>query len=461
MLAVLPFDNIGGDPQSAYFSAGVTEDISSRLSRVPSLRVISRSSSARFKEMGKPLSQIDDELGASAVLEGTVRRAGDRVRVAVQLVDVAANEQLWAETYEHDLTDVFAIQSSIATRVAEALRARLGPSERTHISRPLTANMAAYDEYLRGRYQFSLRTGASMQAAAEHFRRAIALQPDFAAAHSGLSDVYAHLEDYDVLDHQQAFPLAIASARRAVSLDPGSAEAQASLGHVFTHQRRFGAAEAHLRKAVALDPSYATAQHWLGLLLRIRGRGADALAQHRMAQELDPVSRTTNMNLGVSLYTVGDYPNAVRQYQRTLQLFPDHGATLEYLSWALARSGQAEQALAVRRKAMEVHVKGGLSSAREKVGMAEILALAGRPEEARRLLAEAEAKDGSVDLDSAYMARGYAALGDVSGALRWIERAISGEWSDLDTAHAGDPAFAQVRRDPRYAALMRRKGLLD
>lgn len=455
VLAVMPFETIGSDQQGRYFGDGLAEDIGHRLSLVPDLRIISRSSAGQFKSAGEPLSKIREKLGATKVLDGSVRRIGDRVRVVVHLIDAKSNEELWSESYDRQLSDVFAIQSSIATEVASALQARLSDAARDLLANVPTANPAAYDEYLQGRHLFAQRTSDGLASAVVHFRKAIALQPDFAAAYAGLSDAYAHLEDHGTMKHNVAFPLAIEAARRAIALDPASAEARASLGHIYVHQRRWEEAEGHLRQALDRNPNYATAQHWLGHLLRLRGRTAEAVERHRTAWVLDPLSRVTNMNLALSLASDGQLGPAIRQYERTLDLYPDHATTLEFMSWALSQAKRHEEALAARRKAFDLYVSDGSDARKERAGLAEILANAGRRDEAMQILAQSERSAKVVEPDPAYMARGYAAIGDIDSALRWIRLALSRDWSDLDQYHAADPLFAAVRRDPRYSEILR------
>src|SRR3989441_7884679 len=264
-IAVLPFDNLSRDPDNAYFAEGVQDEILTRLAKVADLKVISRTSTQRFKSAPADLREIAKQLGVMNILEGSVQKATDQVRVNVQLINAMTDAHLWADTYDRQLTDIFAVESEIAKTIAESLQAKLSGSEKTAISKTPTKNPEAYELYLKGRFFWDKRTGADLLTAIQYFNQAIAKDPGYALAYAGLADSYALLTAYVASSIADSFPQAKAAARKALELDGSLAEAHTSLGQVLLfYDLDFQAAANEFQRAIALNPNYATAHHWYG-----------------------------------------------------------------------------------------------------------------------------------------------------------------------------------------------------
>lgn len=288
-IAVLPFLNMSGDADNEYFSDGLAEELLNALVGVQGLRVAARTSSFQYKGRNLDVREIGNALGVDTVLEGSVRKSGDRIRVTAQLIRAADGFHLWSQTYDRDLEDVFAVQDEITLAIVEALELRIGTSERARLAARYTDSIDAYEAYLRGRFEMHKRTADSLASATENFRRAIELDRNYAAAHSGLADTWVLRSSYGGVDGQEALRQAEPLARRAVELDPNLAEAQASMGFVLAQKAEFAdAAIEHYRKAIALNPSYSPAYHWLGLALQQQARFSEAAEVMRKAIEIDP-----------------------------------------------------------------------------------------------------------------------------------------------------------------------------
>jgi TolB-like protein len=331
-IAVLAFENFGADPTNEFFSEGITDDIITQLSKLDGIKVISRTSSMQYRGRGKSLPQIGEELGVATVLEGSVRRAGDRVRVVAQLIDVRTDEHLWAETYDRDLKDIFAIQTDVARRIAAALGTQLRPTSRALAQRP-TPDIEAYELYLRGRYLWNRRRASTIRQAIDYFERATARDSAFALAWAGIADAYVALPFYGSVTVADAYPHAQRAAERALTLDPSLGEAHASLGWVFWYDWKWTDAEEQFKQAIALRPGYATAHHWYAEFLSSAGREDESLAEIRRALVLDPLSLILNQYLCGAFHFARRYDEALEQCRRTLELDPDAPFVFRRLSW--------------------------------------------------------------------------------------------------------------------------------
>jgi serine/threonine-protein kinase len=450
VVAVLPFLNLSDDKSNEYFSDGLTEELTDRLARVPGLRVVARSSAFRFKAGGEDLREVGRKLNATAVVEGSVRRSGDRLRVTAQIIDVENGLHLWSETYERTLSDVFAIQDDVARAIANALRAELRVGFASQQAPP-TTSLDAYHLYLKGRYHLNHNAMAGLELAARDFEQAVALDPNFAAAHGLLAMNYGLLGYYRLRPASEVWPLARASAGRAVALDPKLAAGHASLGlELGMHEWNWQAAELSLRRAVALDPRSSDARVALAIAYLVpTGRLEDAIRELRRALEFDPQSYLASIGLSYSLLAHGSYSEAVSEYRRAVEINPSHTDAQWDLGMALALAGEKDAALKQFRMAGQVREGSSWMP-----GAIEFALLAD-PVSARKRLTDHDHSETQRPMFVAYC---FGALGDAGEAAAWLEKA----WAERDPQLIWlkvDPRFAKVRTDPRVAAMIHRLGL--
>src|SRR6266404_2153818 len=321
-IAVLPFGNLSRDPDNEYFAAGIQDEIITRLAQISDLKVISCSSTQRYKGRAENLRQIASELGVTNILEGSVQKANDEVHVNVQLLNALTDSHLWADTFDRKLTDVFGVESEIAKTIADTLRAKLTGREATTLNARPTENSAAHELYLRGRFFWNKRDTSDLQKALGYFREAAAQDPKYALAWSGVADVYVLLPLFGGADPADAYPKAKEAANKAIALDPNLAEPHADLAvlaDIFDFDASLSMRE--FEKAIALNPNYATAHHWFGnSLLEAIGDFDRSIAELKRAVELDPLSIATNVELGVSYYYAGRYQDGIVQIRKALEL---------------------------------------------------------------------------------------------------------------------------------------------
>lgn len=343
-IAVLPFVNLSDDPQDEYFSDGLAEELMSALGRIPDLRVAARTSAFAFKGRNVDVRQIGEELGVATVLEGSVRRAGDRVRVRAQLINVADGFRLWADSYDRELTDIFVIQDEIALAIVTALQVALR-REPGSLVRVSTDNFEAYNHYLRGRHFWNQRTLPAFHEAIEEYNQAIALDPEYARAYAGLAETYVLLPEYGGPSAPEVLPEARAATERALALDPNSAEAYAASGYrKYQFEWDWAGAELDFRRAIALGPEYATAHQWYAELLLTLRRFEEGLAESRRAYELDPLAPAGNLVLGLNLEIAGRIDEAIARYKATLEIAPDFTFASYFLAMAYVHQGDLAEA---------------------------------------------------------------------------------------------------------------------
>src|SRR2546429_1381884 len=353
-IAVLPFDNLSRDPDNAFFAEGVQDEILTRLAQVADLKVIARTSTQRFKSAPSDLREIAKQLGVTHILEGSVQKAGDSVRVNVQLINALTDAHLWADTYDRKLNDIFAVESEIAKNVAENLKARLNVrAEEVLAARP-TENPEAHELYLKGRYLWNRRNTASLRKAGDYFQQAIDLDPNYALAYAGLGDVHSLIPVYAGTAPQDDVPKALVAARKAVELDSNLAEAHTSLGNALISNAQLTLSEPEFRRALELNPNYATAHQWLAEWLFRQRRFPESLAENERAHELDPLSLIINASYASSLSGVGRYDDAVNQARKTLDLDPDLVPGHEILGQIYEDEGKLDEAIAEYHKANEI-----------------------------------------------------------------------------------------------------------
>lgn len=451
-MAVLPFENLTADPEAEYLSDGITEEIGATLGRMEGVRVAAHTSAFSFKGRRVDVREVGRRLGVGAVLEGSVRKAGPRLRVTTRLVETTQGYQLWSETYERDFEDAFAVQQEIASEVAARLRGNLGGS--VGDTAPGAGPSAeAYDLYLKGRYAWHRRTAESLRSAVELLGRAVERAPEWARAHAGLADAYAVSGFYDYLPPSQAFPAAEGAARRALELDPGLGAPHATLGYVHLYYEwRWEPAEEEFRRAIALDPAYSTAHQWYGNFLTAMGRFPEAMQQMREAQERDPLSLIANAALCWTRYYAREYGEAVAQCRRTLELNPDFELAHLWGGQALEQMGEVAEAQRLIERA--VQLSGGTPLTR--VALAHVLATAGRRDSARAVLA------GLVSAGERYVpayeiGKAYLALGERRTALEWLERAYD-ERAHSMAFLAVDPQLDPLQGVPAFEELRRKVG---
>jgi serine/threonine protein kinase/Tfp pilus assembly protein PilF len=451
-VAVLPFANIGGE-ETAFFVAGIHDDILTQLSKIADLRLISRTSVLKYGDTDLSIGEIAEELGVNTVLEGSVQRSGDRVRINLQLIDARTDDHLWAETYDNRLTaaNIFAIQSDLARRVADALEATLTPEEERRLQQPPTQSLEAYDLYVRGLYLYHKGPfQENLEGAAELFRQAIEADPGYAPAHAGLADAYLRLHVRGYLPEAEALPLAKAAVERALELDETLADGHVSRGWLLQAERQFEAAEREYLRALELNPGNAKAHTWYGGLLQDLGRFEEAVWEARRAVELDPLSVDNRIYLANKLLFARAYDEAIVEAERILDMAPDRTDALYFLGLSHSMKDEHREGIAALEKAIELTP----GDPYYRAGLAYIHARAGAYEEALRILHERQEQ--SIPLKE--IALVYAALGELDQAFEYLDRAFEEERASLHGMKA-DPTADPLRTDPRFEELLRKVGL--
>ena len=452
-LIVLPLENVSKNADEQYLADGLTDALITELAGAGPLRVLARGSVIRAQAQGKPPATIARELNADAYLEGTIQRAGERVRISTRLVDVATSSHLWGRNYERDLKDILSLQTEIASAiVAEMVPAaskRQAPGRRQ-------VDPAAHEAYLRGRFFWNKREVDAIQKAIDYFEEAIAKDPGFAAAHSGIADSYVSLYDYGFLSAADVGPKIRAAARRALELDPRSAEGHASLAHLALHDWDWAEAERQFREAITLDPSYITAHHWYALCLTAMGKTGDAVVTMERAQQLDPLSLRINADLGMALLAAGRYDSAIEQERKTLELQPGFRVAIWIQGMAYQQKGQLPQAIQKYQEALAL----APDNPNFLAALGNVFGEAGRVAEARRILAQLEKAHQSEEVSAFFFALVHAGLGEKAAALDWLEKAYRERSGSIRYLKV-EPRLNRLRSEPRFQDLMKRVGLAD
>jgi TolB-like protein/Tfp pilus assembly protein PilF len=451
-IAVLPCTNLSGDAEQEYFSDGLTEELTGALAQVHSLSVVARTSAFAFKGKNRDIRDVAAALNAGTILECSVRRAGERVRVTAQLINAGDGYHLWTESYDREGTDVLAIQSDLALRIASALEATLTPGERARLTQRPTDNPVAYTLYQKGRYFWNQRTRSGYERAIEYYERAIEADRRYAKAYAGLATVYSMQGIFSTLPPREASERTRENALKALAIDPELAEAHTVLGGYYqAHAWDSEAAEREHRRALELDPNYSTAHFWYGNYLTAMRRYEEAIAHKTKAIELDPLSPQLSWALGVTLLVADRPVEALAQFRSAIELDSMYYPAYSGLGDAYAARGQMSEARLAHRRAT------ALTGGQPNPGLARVLALAGRKEEARRMLARLQAGAERTGLYDPWVATVFAALGDVDGAIGWLEQSYRQRhpllrWMD-------GPGFAPLAGEARYRDLRRRIGL--
>jgi TolB-like protein/DNA-binding winged helix-turn-helix (wHTH) protein/Flp pilus assembly protein TadD len=451
-LAVLPLENLSGDASQDYFSDGMTDELITQLAQIPDLRVISRSSMMTYKQSHKPLAEIARELNVQAIVEGSVLRSGDHIRITAQLIRLPADEHIWAHSYEGDLRDTLVLQNQVAQAIANQIRVTMSGQQR--VQNPRAVNAQAYDSYLKGRYYWNKRTIEGLKEAINYFKQSISIDPGYAEAYSGLADSYALAGDWanGILPPSEAFPLAKAAANEALALNDRLAEAHTSLALVLDlYYWDWEAAEKQYALAINLNPGYAVAHEWYAWHLLLLGHSAEALFEMRRAESLDPVSPVIRSNLADVLTVCHLFEESVRQSRRTLALDPNFAIGHFHLAEALVQERQYEAAIAEFQQAIELSGHLALFDA----NLAHAYALSGRRADALKIAKDMEAR---LDLNpaAARIAIIYVGLGDLDQAMNWLNKAYDARFNPEVLVR---PTFDPLRSDARFRELRRRLGL--
>ncbi len=454
-LAVLPLENLSGEAAQNYFADGMTDELITDLAQISALRVISRTSAMVYKGARKPLPLIARELNVDAIVEGTVLRSGDQVRITAQLIDAATDKHLWSQSYEGELRDTLALQNRVATAIADQIRITLTPREQAALTNVKVVNPEAYESYLKGRYFWNKRTADGLKAALAYFKQAIEEDPKYAPAYSGLADTYALLGDwqYAVMTPKEAFPKAKTAAIQALELDSALGEAHNSLAFVldgFDWDLQSGGKE--FQRAIELNPGYATAHHWYAWHLSLLGRYDEALAEMKKAQNLDPLSLIINADLAEVLVLAHSYDDSIQQSRKTIEMDPNFAMAHNQLAQAYLQKHMYDEAVAELKRAVELSAASPTCVA----NLARAYVLSGKRNEAVKLLSDLKNGSHPGYSNASEIAVIYASLGDKDQAMTWLEKGYEERFNPGVLLR---PGFDPLRSDPRFKNLMQRVGL--
>jgi tetratricopeptide (TPR) repeat protein len=434
----------------------MTDALITNLARVRGLRrVISRTSVIPYKDTRKRLPQIAGELNVDGIIEGSVLRSGNQVRISVQLLHGPSDRHLWAREYERDLSDIVTLQREVAHAIVEEIRVQLTPEEKSQLTGTRPVNPEAYDAYVKGRYFWNKRSAEGLQKSIEYFQQAIALDPGYALAHAGLADTYNALSFFSLMPPKEASPRAKKAALRAIELDDTLAEAHAALADVaFHYDWDWQAAERGFRRANELNPNYATAHQWYGAYLALMGRVAESQAEFERAESLDPHSLLIIADATSVFYYSRRYDEALAQCRKSLELDPNYPLGHLWCGRAYLQKGMHPEAIAAFSKAVELQPGFVLGAGLR----AHAQGVAGNRAEARRRIGQLLGQSQRVYVSPALISLAYWGVGDRAQALDWAERAYR-ERDGLLTRLKMDPALDEFRKDPQFRDLMRRIGL--
>ena len=454
-LAVLPLESLSNDASQDYFTDGMTDELISYLGQISELRVISRTSVMAYKHARKPLPQIARELNVDAVVEGTVLRSGDQVRITAQLIEASSDKHLWSQSYEGELRDTLALQSKVARAIADQIRINLNPKEQAALKNVKVVNPQAYESFLKGRYFWNKRTADGLKMALAYFNQAIAEDPKYAQAYSGLADTYALMGDwqYAVMTPKEALPKAKAAAIKALELDSALGEAHNSLAFCLDgFDWDFDSAGKEFRRAIELNAGYATAHHWYAWHLSLLGRYDEAIAEMRKAENLDPLSLVINADLAELLVLAHSYDESILQSRKTIEMDPNFGLAHNQLAQAYLQKQMNDEAVAELQKA--VQLSGGSPTCIANLGRAYVAS--GKRSEAEKLLSDLKKRSNPSHSLASEIAVIYVALGDTNQAITWLEQGYEERFNPGVLLRSG---FDPLRSDPRFEDLVRRIGL--
>jgi len=455
-VAVLPFVNASGNPDSEYLSDGITESLINSLSQLPHLKVMSRDSAFMYKGKDTDAIKIGHALGVRAVLKGRVMQRGDDLDISAELIDARDDSHIWGQQYNRKASDIFALQGDLAREMTSMLRMRLTGEDEKRMEKSYTANPEAYQNYLQGRFWMNKRSEESLNKGIGFFQQAIAKDPAYALAYSGLADSYVSLAAYELVPPNETYPKAKEAALKALKIDDTLAETHTSLAVIKgVYDWDWTGAEKEYQRASELNPGYANAHHWYGEgLLMSMGRSEEAIAEQKRALALDPVSLSNNRALGDAYFFTRQYDQAIEQYRKTLELDPNYLAARTALGAAYLQKSMDKEALAEFEKALAVSAEN--TRALSNLGYA--YAVIGRGAEARSVLDKLKELSQHKYVPAVNMARIYAGLGEKEKAFEWLEKS----YTDHSIGFASikvDPRFDPLRSDPRFTNLLRRMNI--
>jgi TolB-like protein/DNA-binding winged helix-turn-helix (wHTH) protein/Flp pilus assembly protein TadD len=454
-IAVLPLENLSGDASQNYFADGMTDELITDLAQISALRVISRTSAMVYKGVRKPLPQIARELNVDAVVEGTVLRSGDQVRITAQLIEASTDKHLWSQSYEGELRDTLALQNRVASAIVDQIRINLTPQEQAALKNVKVVNPEAYESYLKGRYFWNKRTPDGLKVALAYFKEAIEEDPKYAQAYSGLADTYALLGDwqYAVMTPKEAFPRAKSAALKALELDSTLGEAHNSLAFVLDgFDWDFDSAGKEFQRAIELNPGYATAHHWYAWHLSLLGRFDDAIAEMKKAQNLDPLSLIINADLAELLVLAHHYDESIAQSRRTIEMDPNFALAHNQLAQAYLQEHIYNEAVTELKKAVQLSGDSPTCIA----NLARAYVASGRRSEAEKLLGDLKNRSNAAYSNAPEIAIVYVSLGDTDQAMNWLEKGYEERFNPGVLLR---PGFDPLRSDSRFQNLLRRIGL--
>jgi TolB-like protein/Tfp pilus assembly protein PilF len=453
-LAVLPLANLTGDSGQEYFVDGMTDELTTNLAQIGSLRVTSRTSTMQFKDTKKPVGQIAGDLNVDAVVEGSVMRSGDRMRITAQLIDAKGDRHLWAKSYERKVQDALALQDEVTRDIAEEIRIKLNAEESARLVGARPVNPEAYDDYLRGRFWWSKRNQEGEWKGLEYFQKAIAKDPNYAMAYAGVADSFIVLGHHGRLSPKEALPKAEQAATKALELDDSLAEAHTSLALVkHSYDWDWSDAEREFKRAIALNPNYATAHHWYSHYLVAVGRLDEAVTELERARDLDPFSPTINAFLGETLYYARRYDDSLRQFRRSLEMYPDVVEFHDGVAKVYEQKNMFVTAFSERQQVLSLRGDSKLALA-----LAQAYKQSGYKGYLQREIESLEQAPKSREVRNLYLAHMYAVLNDQPHTLQYLERAYEERDPWLLNLQV-DPAMDAMRSSSRFRDLVRRIGL--
>jgi TolB-like protein/DNA-binding winged helix-turn-helix (wHTH) protein/Tfp pilus assembly protein PilF len=454
-LAVLPLESLSSDASQDYFADGMTDELISDLGQISALRVISRTSVMGYKHARKSLPQIAHELNVDAVVEGTVLRSGEQVRITAQLIEASTDKHLWSQSYQGELKDTLALQSEVARAIADQIQINVNPQEQAALKSVKAVNPQAYQSFLKGRFFWNKRTAEGLKIALAYFNQAIEEDPKYAPAYSGLADTYSLLGDwqYAAMTPKEALPKAKASAIRALELDNALGEAHNSLAFCLDgFDWDIKSAGMEFQRAIALNPGYATAHHWYAWHLSLLGRYDEAIAEMRKAQDLDPLSLIINADLAELLVLAHSYDESIRQSRKTIEMDPNFALAHNQLAQAYLQKHMNDEAVAELRKAAQLSGESPTVMA----NLARAYVATGKKIDAIKILNDLTKRSNATYSHASEIAVIYAALGDKDQAINWLEKGYEERFNPGVLLRPGlDP----LRSDPRFQDLARRVGL--
>ena len=453
-IAVLPFVDMSPAKDQEYFSDGMSEELLNLLAKIQGLKVISRTSSFSFKGKNLDVRKIGENLGVANILEGSIRKSGNTIRITAQLIEVSKGTHLWSETYDREMKDVFALQDEISKMIVDILKIRLSGKQTNRLAGSFTKNPEAYEDYLKGRYHWNTRSDEGIKKAIGYFEDAVKKDSNYAAAYSGLADTYLTLYDYELMSFDESTSKAKDAAQRALKINENLAEAHNSLAHIDLHEWKWESAEEGFRKAITLDPSYILAHHWYALCLTAIGKTNEAVTQMEKARELDPLSIRINADLGMAYLSAGRYDKAIGQEQKTLELNPKSAGARWIRGMAYQQKKMFEQAIKDYQSALELSP----GNPNFLAALGHVYASSGNTAAAHNVLDTLFVVNKKEPVSPFFFALVYAGLNDKEKALEWLQKAYE-EKSGSVRYLKMEPRLQNLRNEPHYAALMKKIGL--